>query len=225
MTLPIRGLWTLALLALVGGSFSKAGEPTPREVFEKRLLPIFKSPQPTSCVQCHLAGVDLKDYILPDHEKTFRSLRDQGLIDLGSPEKSKILRLIQMGDKDKPLGGANDPGAALIRSKTRKSEYEAFAAWIKSCCSDPKLRKSPRLPEKELGKPSRPMEVIRHARKDRLLSSFGRGTSGRCASAAWAATPKARHNATSTSKSMASRLPGSRRPGRRRRWTTSSPVN
>ena len=50
---------------------------TPAEVFEKRIVPIFKSPNPLSCVQCHLAGVDLKDYILPDAEKTFRSLRDK----------------------------------------------------------------------------------------------------------------------------------------------------
>ena len=49
---------------------------TPAEVFEKRISPIFKSPNPSSCVQCHLAGVDLKDYILPDAEQTFRSLRD-----------------------------------------------------------------------------------------------------------------------------------------------------
>src|SRR5262245_63274711 len=72
----------------------------PEKVFEQRILPIFKSPNPSSCVQCHLAGVDLKHYILPSAEKTFRSLRDQGLIDLTNPEKSKILALIQMGDTD-----------------------------------------------------------------------------------------------------------------------------
>src|SRR5262245_63690756 len=70
------------------------------KVFESRILPIFKSPNPSSCVQCHLAGVDLKDYILPSADKTFRSLRDQGLIDLSAPEKSKILTLISMGDAD-----------------------------------------------------------------------------------------------------------------------------
>src|SRR5262249_11247879 len=139
----------------------------PEKVFEQRILPIFKSPNPSSCVQCHLAGVDLKDYILPDHEKTFRSLRDQGLIDLKSPEKSKILQLIQMGAEDKKA-------AALIHAKTRKAENEAFAAWIKAWCADAKLVKSPKLGEKERGKPSRPVEVIRHARKDRLLESFER---------------------------------------------------
>jgi hypothetical protein len=41
--------------------------------------------------------VDLKNYILPSHEKTFVSLRDQGLIDLENPADSKILRLIAMG--------------------------------------------------------------------------------------------------------------------------------
>src|SRR5688500_17110003 len=88
---------------------------SPEAVFEQRLLPIFKSPNPSSCVQCHLAGVDLKNYILPDHEKTFRSLRDQGLIDLDAPEKSKILTLIDMG-----AGGKY--GKARVGEKTRKAE-------------------------------------------------------------------------------------------------------
>src|SRR5688500_14356924 len=110
-----RFLWVFLLAALAGPL--PAAEPTPREVFEKRLLPIFKSPNPSSCVQCHLAGVDLKNYILPDHEKTFRSLRDQGLIDVKKPENSKILRLIQMGEEDRRA-------AALVHARTRKAEYD-----------------------------------------------------------------------------------------------------
>jgi len=141
------------------------GEPTPREVFEKRLLPIFKSPNPSSCVQCHLAAVDLKNYILPSHEQTFASLRDQGLIDLEKPEKSKILALIQMGETD-------NKAAALIHQKVRQAEYAAFADWIQRSCADPKLRALPRLKPVELAGPERPVEVIRHARKDRLLDSF-----------------------------------------------------
>jgi hypothetical protein len=82
-------------------AISAPDEPTPQQVFDKRILPIFKSPDPSSCVQCHLAGVDLKNYILPSHEQTFVSLRDHGLIDLDRPEKSKILALIQMGEQDK----------------------------------------------------------------------------------------------------------------------------
>ena len=53
-------------------------QPTPDEVFEKRIAPIFKSPNPSSCVQCHLACVDLKNYIRPSSRETFLSLRDQG---------------------------------------------------------------------------------------------------------------------------------------------------
>lgn len=139
---------------------------TAERVFEKRLMPIFKSPNPSSCVQCHLAGVDLKDYILPSAEKTFRSLRDQGLIDLTNPERSKILTLISMGN-----GDAKSPA---VHSANRKAEYEAFAAWIKACAADTTLRESPKLDATELAKPAKPNEVIRHARSDRLLESFER---------------------------------------------------
>jgi hypothetical protein len=140
------------------------GDLTPQQVFEKRILPIFQSPDPSSCTQCHLAGVDLKNYILPSHEKTFVSLRDQGLIDLDRPEASKILRLIKMGEENK--------GAALIQQKTRQAEYEAFAEWIKRSVQDRALREAPKLKPDEVAGPARPVEVIRHARKDRLLESF-----------------------------------------------------
>jgi len=133
-------------------------------VFAKRILPIFKSPNPSSCVQCHLAGVDLKNYILPSAEKTFRSLRDQGLIDLAAPEKSKILSLILMGNAD--------PKSPAVHAANRKAEYDAFAAWINACAADATLRSSPKLDASELAKPAKPNEVIRHARSDRLLESF-----------------------------------------------------
>src|SRR2546422_7031639 len=151
-------LVVLVTLANTHGADSK-------EVFERRILPIFKSPNPSSCTECHLAGVDLKNYILPSHEKTFLSLRDQGLIDLDNPAGSKILRLIAMG------GGTNQ-GAALISARVRDAEYSAFAEWIKVTSNDPKLRNAPKLQPVELGKPTRPNEVIRHARMDRVLLSF-----------------------------------------------------
>src|SRR5262245_48639756 len=137
-------------------------------LFEQRIVPIFRSPQPSSCVQCHLASVDLKNYILPSSEKTFVSLRDQRLIDLADPEKSKILSLIQRGEQDL------DRGAKLIHAKTRQAEFEAFAAWIKACCNDPKVRDLPPLDAADLAKPARPEAVIEHNRKDRLLDSFVR---------------------------------------------------
>jgi hypothetical protein len=134
------------------------------KVFEERILPIFKSPDPSSCTRCHLAAVDLKDYILPSGKDTFLALRDQGLIDLDKPEQSKILTLINRG--------ADDPKAAgLISAKRQKAEYEAFAAWIKACAADPALRNVAK-PEKGLALAVKPVEVVRHARKDRMLESF-----------------------------------------------------
>src|SRR5262249_19341699 len=150
------------LAPAASGKKAEADDGSPRRVFEKRILPIFKAPDPSSCVQCHLAGVDLKNYILPSHEQTFVSLRDQGLIDLDTPAKSKILALIQMGEDDKAP-------ASLIQQKVRKAEYEAFADWIKRSARDPKLRSLPKLKPAELAGPKRPVEVIRHARTDRLL--------------------------------------------------------
>jgi hypothetical protein len=156
----------VAALLFVVSTLPLCAADTPEQVFEKRILPIFKSPNPSSCVQCHLASVDLKDYILPSAEKTFRSLRDQGLIDLSSPEKSKILALIAMGN--------TDPKAPAVHAANRKAEYEAFAAWIKACAADPALRDAPKLDSTDLAKPTKPNDVIRHARSDRLLESFER---------------------------------------------------
>ncbi len=153
------------LAALIALLVTHVADPSAaNEVFEKRIAPIFKSPNPSSCVQCHLAGVDLKNYIRPSSRETFLSLRDQGLIDLDKPEKSRILALIDMGKDEK--------GAALIHQKNRTAEYEAFAAWVKACCSDKELREAPKLKTEELAKPARSVEVIRHARKDQLLESF-----------------------------------------------------
>lgn len=169
----LPGLTTAAFLFLPLASFAgdeadAPGRPSPLELFEQRIMPIFKSPRPASCVQCHLAAVDLKDYILPSHEQTFASLRDQGLVDLAKPENSKILKLIQMGERDR------DKQARLLHEKTRQAEYEAFAAWITACCNDPKLRELPRLDAGDLAQPDRPNEVIRHARKSRVVDSFVR---------------------------------------------------
>ena len=165
LPLALAGCYGSDAKSRSGTVLAEESKPTPKEVFEKRLLPIFESPDPSSCVQCHLAGVDIKNYILPSHEDTFVSLRDQGLIDLDSPEKSKILALIQMGEGEKGK-------ATQIQEKARKAEYEAFADWVKTSVADPKLRDLPKLSADKQAKPKRPNEVIRHARKDRVLESF-----------------------------------------------------
>jgi len=165
-TLTAKFLVLFSAACIGNEAYLSAAEPaSAQQVFEQRILPIFKSPNPSSCTQCHLAGVDLKNYILPSYEKTFLSLRDQGMVDLANPDESKILKLINMSDTD-------SPGANLIHEKTRKAEFDAFTAWIKACAADSRLVALPKLKSTELGGPKRPVEVIRHARKDALLESF-----------------------------------------------------
>ena len=130
--------FVIPLFAIALNVRADAADASAIEVFEKRIVPIFKSPNPSSCMQCHLVGVDLKDYILPDAEKTFRSLRDQGLIDLDAPEKSKIVKLIDMG-------GPASKAPNAIHAKVRTAEREAFLAWITACAADPKLKATPKL--------------------------------------------------------------------------------
>ncbi len=151
-------LFSVVLIAL------PARAETPEDVFAKRIEPIFKSPNPSSCTQCHLSGVDLKDYIRPSHRETFLSLRDQGLIDLDHPEKSKILNLIAMGREAKK--------ATDIQKQNREAEYEAFKSWIVASCADDSLRSAAKLKPEALAKPAKPDAVIRHARSDRVLESF-----------------------------------------------------
>jgi hypothetical protein len=131
------------------------------DVFTDRILPIFRSKDPSSCTECHLAAVELKDYIRPTARETFLSLRDQGLIDLEKPAESRILELIRMAPKK----------AAPLPSRRRAEELAAFEAWILKAAQDPKLRDAPPL-EKKLARPKRPNAVIRHARKSRVLSAF-----------------------------------------------------
>ena len=157
---------TLLIALLLGGLISVQAE-SPEAIFQARLMPIFNSPNPSSCVQCHLSSVDLKDYILPSSDQTFASLREQGLVDVDKPASSKILELIQMGYKDQ------DKGAKMVHEKMRKAEYTAFSSWIKACSEDPRLRTLTVASSKKAG-PSHPDEVIRHARKSRVVDAFVR---------------------------------------------------
>lgn len=143
-------------------------DPVAANLFDDRIMPIFRSEKPSSCIQCHLASVDLKNYILPSHEMTFVSLRDQGLIDLENPRESRILSLIDMGAKDA------DDLSRRIHEKMRRAEFEAFASWIEACVKDERIRTLPALDPANLARPAQPDAVIRHARKSRVVDSFAR---------------------------------------------------
>lgn len=137
-----------------------AEEESSLRIFEKRILPIFQAAKPSSCAECHLSGVDLKDYIRPTQRETFASLVAAGLIDTKKPDDSKLLTFIDRRP-EKP---------SLVTEKVRRQESDAFRAWIRAAVRDPEL-----LAEREKAAPAGPelpAEVIRHARRDRVLASF-----------------------------------------------------
>jgi len=141
-------------------SASVVGADDSLALFRRRILPILSAKNASSCSECHLSGVDLKDYIRPTQEETFAALKGAGLIDTGKPEASKLLAFIAR-KPDKP---------SLITDKVRKEEYEAFRAWIVAAVKDPALAQAKAV-DGTIG-PDLPVEVIRHARQDRVLASF-----------------------------------------------------
>ena len=164
----------LRILCLVGCLLGAAGIALAEDslqVFERRILPIMNSKNASSCSECHLSGVDLKDYIRPSQAETFAALRNGGMIDVKNPAKSKLLDFIAR-TPEKP---------GLIKPEVRKAELDAFKAWITAAVADPQLLAAT---TKLTVGPSVPDEVIRHARQDRVLQSFIDNIwleSGRCA--------------------------------------------
>lgn len=150
---------------------ARQGDGSSRAVFERRILPILKSPNPSSCAECHLSGVDLKQYVRPTEAETFASLRDAGMIDLKQPDNSHLLKLIRM----------SRPNTPLVRQQAREAEYQAFRDWIVAAAHDPKMMTLPTT-RKPIG-PALPGAVIRHERMDSVLASFVRNVwsqQGRC---------------------------------------------
>jgi len=128
-------------------------------IFSRRILPILRADNSSSCTECHFAGVELRDFILDDQAKTFASLKAKGMIDIDDPDQSKILRFI---------GRKPEKPDALIE-KVRRQELIAFRSWIRAAVREPELLKA--TSDVEVGT-TLPPEVIRHARNDRVLASF-----------------------------------------------------
>jgi hypothetical protein len=130
------------------------------EIFNRRILPILQSENASSCTECHFGGVELKNYLHEDQATTFATLRGHNLIDIETPDKSKLLTFIaRRPEKQNEL-----------LARVRKSEYQAFQAWIRAAVREPEL-----LAAKEGGATlgtELPVEVIRHMRRDRVLQSF-----------------------------------------------------
>lgn len=160
----MRALIFVFLLGLPSASIVRAedgGEGrSALAIFERRILPIFQAKRPSSCTECHLSGVELRDYIDPDQAKTFAALVGAGLVDAKAPGDSKILEFIAR----KP----EKPG--LVGDAVRREEYEAFRAWLEAAAGEPALIAA-KPGAARLG-PTVPDAVVRHARTDRVLASF-----------------------------------------------------
>ena len=150
----------VVVVLVVGLARVASAESKSLDVFTRRILPIMNSAKPSSCAECHLSGVDLKDYIRADQAETFAALVKGGLIDAKQPQKSKLLEFISRTPA-KPT---------IVSADVRKEELAAFTAWIEEAVRDPELLKA-KAGSESIG-PKLPVEVVRHARNDRVLASF-----------------------------------------------------
>lgn len=160
MLIRVIGSFAISLLCVFMPTSADDSAVSSLAIFQQRIAPILNSPAKSSCTECHLSGVELKDYIGNSQEETFASLRAAGMIDTAHPEDSKILRFIERSLEN----------TTPIVEKTRKQEYEAFKAWIVAASKDAKLV-SLAADSDQLG-PSVPVEVIRHTRLDQVVQSF-----------------------------------------------------
>ncbi|QDT52747.1 hypothetical protein Pan44_07590 [Caulifigura coniformis] len=150
----------LLVSLIVATSVHGIADDNANEVFARRILPLAKADKPSSCTECHAAGVNLSQYIRDDASATFVALRSAGLVNSEQPEKSKLLELIAR---------APDKGDPLL-AKIRAEELEAFRTWISAAAKDAQIAGAP-ASSAPIG-PTLPPEVIRHARRDRVLASF-----------------------------------------------------
>ena len=128
-------------------------------LFAERLLPLLRSQQQSSCAECHLAGVEIKNYIRESESDTFAALRQAGLINVERPEESKILQFI----------GRRPERTNPLTEKVRTTELQAFRDWIRLAVQNPNLLQS--RTDLRIGT-ELPPEVIRHTRTDRVLAAF-----------------------------------------------------
>lgn len=152
---------SICLVVAIGMSgLQAAAEDDATSIFYRRILPLAKADKPSSCTECHVAGVDLSQYIRGDAASTFAALRSADLVNAEQPEKSKLLEFIARA----PAKG--DP----LLAKVRAEELAAFRVWITAAAKDPQI--SAGQPSGGTIGPTLPSEVIRHARLDRVLQSF-----------------------------------------------------
>lgn len=99
----------------------------PTETFHERIEPLLSENRVTTCNECHLSGVDLSAFARETPCKTWACLVDQGLVNVSSPEDSKILSWINRAS----------PNSDLITPDVIAAEHDAFRDWIEANAACP----------------------------------------------------------------------------------------
>lgn len=118
----------LTLLACSGGTVTVADTGEAQEcstsdlsaTWERYIAPLLTDAHPSSCNECHLAGVDLGMFIQDEPCASMACLVDVGWADLDDPESSRVLDFILQGE----------PASELITDDVIQREHDGFLEWI-----------------------------------------------------------------------------------------------
>lgn len=89
-------------------------------LYDERIDPLFRDDRPSTCNQCHLSGINLRQYVQGTPCETYACLVEQRLVDQDDPKNSKVLAWIERAE----------PESELITQQVIDAEYEAFFEWI-----------------------------------------------------------------------------------------------
>jgi len=88
--------------------------------YEKRIAPLLDEERPSSCNQCHLAGVDLSVWLKETPCQTMACMEAEGLVDLDDPPSSLVLTWI----------GRAKPESEGITASVIEQERMGMLEWI-----------------------------------------------------------------------------------------------
>lgn len=121
-TAPFALLAVVVVSALLSGCESREEMCNAEigDLYAQRIAPLLAEDRPKTCNQCHLAGVDLGLFQRDTPCETMACLVELDLVDLESPDDSRVLQWI----------GRARPDSALITQQVIDEEREGFREWI-----------------------------------------------------------------------------------------------
>lgn len=81
--------------------------------YERYVEPFVSGAVTASCSQCHMTGIDLSLYVQDSPCDTFACMVELGVVDMGAPENSEVLRQIRMGDPSSSVFDVGREEAAM----------------------------------------------------------------------------------------------------------------